>query len=70
MWKVWNILQKQEGLWRPRGKQTYSKVDSNNKHIFWEEENMFHPRILGLDGRLKSKKEIEGLNKVLKNIIR
>ena len=27
---------------------------------------MFHPRILGLDGRLKSKKEIEGLNKVLK----
>ena len=26
---------------------------------------MFHPRILGLDGRLKSKKEIEGLNKVL-----
>ena len=31
---------------------------------------MFHPRILGLDGRLKSKKEIEGLNKVLKKIIR
>ena len=29
---------------------------------------MFHPRILGLDGRLKSKKEIEGLNKVLKKI--
>ena len=31
---------------------------------------MFHPRILGLDGRLKSKKEIEGLNKVLKQIKR
>ena len=29
---------------------------------------MLHPRILGLDGRLKSKKEIEGLNKVLKKI--
>ena len=77
MREVRDILQKQERLRGPRCKQAHSQVASNLSFScetvkFLSSSTVLKNqlRVLGLDGRLKSKKEIEGLNKVDKKIHR